>query len=117
MTPKELLKINENDKWFAGLSQERKIFNTYSEKECVIAYRESFIGTAFLIKGKIEIFGFVCLAKHIRWGNRELLRKPLKTIQLLFRENGEEKVNVVDEEQFKIFERRVLLDEIGRENE
>jgi hypothetical protein len=114
MTPNELLKIKDNEH-FAGHSQEKKILRTYAEKDCVVAYRESYLGTAFLIKGKIEIFGLVCLTPHIRWGNRELLRKPLKTILLLFKENGEEKINVVDEEQFKIFERRVLLDEISKD--
>jgi len=109
MKPSELIGIEDNN-YFAGLSQHKKIFNTYKDKDCIVAYRNIFLGTAFLIKGKIEIFGLVILAKHLRWGNRELLRKPLRTIQVLFLEKGEDKVIVTDEENFKIFERRVLLE-------
>lgn len=109
MTPKELLKIGENE-YLAGLSEEQKTLRRYMDKECVVAYRKSFLGIVFLIKGKIEIFGFVILKQHLKWGNRELLRKPLSTIQRLFNEDSEEKVVVIDNDNFRIFERRVLLD-------
>ena len=109
MKPSELISMKNNE-YFAGLSQNTKTFMRYKDKDSVVAYRKSFLGTAFLIKGKIELFGFVILNSHLRWGNRELMRKGLKTIQILFNVEGNEKIEVIDEEHFKIFERRVLLE-------
>lgn len=109
MTPKEVLGIQDSE-YVAGMSKERKILENYMETDCVVAYKKSHLGTTLIIKGKIEFFGFIVLSKEVRWGNREVLRKSLRTIQILFSEESIEKLEVVDEENFKIFERRVLLD-------
>lgn len=114
MKPKEVLDIRDGD-YFAGLSEERKLLRKYQDMDCVVAYRKSHLGTTLLIKGKIELFGFIVLSKHIRWGNPEVLRKTLSTIQQSFQSDGVEKLEIVDEENFKIFERRVLLNALEDE--
>jgi hypothetical protein len=111
MKPIEL-KLKEND--IDGYAESIRAYRKYQNTDCVIAYRKSFLGTVLLIKGLRNMFGFVITEPIISRSRYrpELKRISLKQIQLLFNNQDENKLVVIDADQFKIFERMVLFDAI-----
>ena len=108
MKPTEIIKDKSAD--FNGYSSTIRLYGDYADKDCVIAYRKGFLGTAMLVKGKREIFGFLIFNKYSsRWSRPELNRKTLREIKHIFEEDGNEKLVIVDTEEYKVFERKVLF--------
>ena len=108
MKPNDIYK--KNDSYFNGYSSTISLYEGYADKDCIIAYRKGFLGTAMLIKGKREIFGFLIFNKYSsRWSRPELNRKTLREIKHIFEEDGNEKLVIVDTEEYKVFERKVLF--------
>ena len=111
MKPIELGKFSE----FAGYSEMIRLFHKYQNEDCVVAYRKCFMGNVILIQGKKEMFGFLILNKVVnRWGRvPELQRKSLREIKIIFNEvDDKNQVVIINEDGFKLFERKVLFDGI-----
>jgi len=105
---------------FSGYATIIRIYEQYKDRDCVIAYRKCYMGKAFVIKGANEMFGFIILNQYLnRYGTGvQLLRKNMSDMKRLFNVEGNEseKVVVVDVENFKIFERKVLYENIEKNN-
>jgi len=115
MKPCELEPLNRTEHDFTGYAETYRLYSQYRFKDCVIAYRKSFMGTAFLIYGKRDMFGFLIMNRLVnKWisNSPELQRKKIREIKLLFNEEGEDKVIIVDENAYKLFERKVLFSSI-----
>jgi len=94
-------------------SETFRLYSRYKNEECVIAYRKCFMGVAMVIKGKKELFGFVVMDENTtKWRTSELQRKELKEIIKLFNLEDANKVIIIDEENYKLFERKVLFNSI-----
>jgi len=117
MKPSEIVPTKSDN--LNGYSAESQLWDIYHNKDCVIAYRKCFLGDVILIKGIREMFGFLIFNKPAsRWGIRELNRKDLRDIVKLFEEPGEDKLVILNDEEYKIFGRKVLfkglMDKNGR---
>jgi|WetSurMetagenome_2_1015567.scaffolds.fasta_scaffold150344_4 hypothetical protein len=115
MKPKELINVKENQYLNGQYSSVRKLYNKYCDEDCVVAYRKSFMGITFIIKSIKDIFGFVLLNDNVWYSDKYLLRKELKIIKEILDLDGEEKLIILDEENFKLFNRKILYEGIKNE--
>lgn len=113
MKPIELDTYSDNQ-GNSGYAEANRLYNSFKNQECVIAYRKCFMGTAFVVQGKRDMFGFIILNSLInRWNHTsEIQRKSLKEIKLLFECDGNTHTQVIEKELYAKFERMVLFNSL-----
>lgn len=117
MKPSELTGVT-NARATMAYSGDAKTLNKYIFQDCIIAYKKCFMGSVFLIKGKIGYFGFVFNKKGMPHYAHDITRIELPNIQAIFNEEKyEEDKVIVNEEEYKSFERKVLFNSIARREE
>lgn len=116
MKPSQL--ENNDHRNFVVYSETYKVYTSYREQDCVVAYRRSFMGYVFLIRGIKGFFGYVVINRNVLGTRPELTRKKdLKYIKLLFdEESKDDKLVIIDNQRYKEFERLVLFESIDTKN-
>lgn len=98
---------------FNCYSEAGRLFQQYRNLDCVIAYRKCFMGFVMVVQGKRDMFGFIFLDSNVtKWRNAEMQRKSIREVKKLFDLTDLNQVVIVDEEKYKLFERKVLFSSI-----
>jgi len=109
--------IKNLEERYRGNSSEISLLDKYSKEDNLIAYIQNCLGTIFVIKTAKGFMGFIVTEKNFR--GYYLFRIGLRETQklLMNTNNNNDKLFIVDEENWKKFQARVALMELDYKGE
>jgi hypothetical protein len=107
--PTEIIK----DGYFNAYADTNRLFAKYKNQDCVVAYRKCLMGVVMVIKGARDFIGLVFINDNVtKWSNTELHRKDLSQIMKLFNIEDKNEMVIVNQDEYGLFERKVLYNSI-----
>jgi len=105
MKPREILEKKDIDlygRWYVSQAPTKKAIYPYLDKDCIVAYRDSFFGFVFVIKSSKSFFAFAGMIGDMYFGGMEYVFRRIKLKQAL---------RLLEDERFKEENKKVVLDE------
>lgn len=108
------IELTGNCPYYYGYAGAVRIFNDYKNDDCVVAYKNCFLGTLMVVRGARGYYGFLFKNKESNLNNNDSIHRVdlSKTLKML-NIKDENKIIILNQDLYNKFERTVVFDSLS----